>query len=72
MEPIFQSVYNSILEGDIDNVQENVRSALENGASPSRLLDEAMIPAMSEVGRLFEEGEYYVPEMLVQSMIHKS
>jgi len=65
MEPIFHSLYNAILEGDIDGAQEYVRSALEAGASPARLLDEAMIPAMSEVGRLFEEGECYVPEMLV-------
>jgi 5-methyltetrahydrofolate--homocysteine methyltransferase len=65
MEPIFQSLYNAILEGDIDAAQEQVRSALDSGASASRLLDEAMIPAMGEVGRLFEEGEYYVPEMLV-------
>jgi 5-methyltetrahydrofolate--homocysteine methyltransferase len=32
---------------------------------PGRILSEEMIAAMAEVGRLFEEGEYYVPEMLI-------
>lgn len=65
METILQSLYSAILEGDKDAAEEHVRSAIEAGLSPSQLLDEAMIPAMSEVGRLFEAGECYVPEMLV-------
>jgi len=65
MDNISQALYTAILEGDMDAAQENVRSAMEAGANPSQLLEEAMIPAMSEVGRLFEAGEYYVPEMLV-------
>src|SRR5690606_9350212 len=32
---------------------------------------EGMIAAMTEVGRLFEEGEYYVPEMLVAARAMK-
>jgi 5-methyltetrahydrofolate--homocysteine methyltransferase len=65
MEPIFQSLYNAITEGDIEGAHEHVRQALDAGASPAQILEEAMIPAMREVGRLFEEGECYVPEMLV-------
>lgn len=65
MDATLQSLYTAILEGDRHAAEEHVRSALDAGLSPSRLLDEAMIPAMREVGRLFEEGECYVPEMLV-------
>ena len=72
MEPIFQSLYYAITEGDIEGAQEHVRNALHAGASPARLLEEAMIPAMSEVGRLFEEGECYVPEMLVAARAMQS
>ena len=31
------------------------------------ILTEGMIAAMGEVGRLFEQGEYFVPEMLVSA-----
>lgn len=65
MDAKLQSLYTAILEGDRDAAEEHVRSAIEVGLNPSQLLDEAMIPAMSEVGRLFEAGDCYVPEMLV-------
>ncbi len=29
------------------------------------ILKDSLIVAMNEVGRLFESGEYYVPEMLI-------
>jgi methanogenic corrinoid protein MtbC1 len=61
MEPIFQALYNSIMEGDIDAVQEHIPSALDTGASPSRLLEEAMIPAMGEVGRLLRKVNIMCP-----------
>ena len=35
------------------------------GISAPVILNEGMIAAMGEVGRLFEEGEYFVPEMLI-------
>ncbi len=65
MDTKLQALYTAILEGDKDAANENVRSAIEAGIGPSQLLDEAMVPAMREVGKLFEAGEYYVPEMLV-------
>jgi 5-methyltetrahydrofolate--homocysteine methyltransferase len=34
---------------------------------PKTLLNEGMIAAMSEVGKLFEQGEYFVPEMLISA-----
>jgi 5-methyltetrahydrofolate--homocysteine methyltransferase len=38
---------------------------LEAKDAPAEILSQGMIAAMKEVGRLFEEGEYYVPEMLI-------
>ena len=64
MEGLTQNIYDGILEGDRGAVKDSVNEALEMGQSPEILLN-AMIEAMGEVGRLFEEGEYYVPEMLI-------
>ena len=60
-----QQIYDSVMEGNIQSVQTNVDTALESGFNPENILNEGMIAAMTEVGRLFEEGEYFVPEMLV-------
>jgi 5-methyltetrahydrofolate--homocysteine methyltransferase len=61
----YQAIFEGVIAGDRPGVQALVTAALENDAAAQRLLDEALIPAMGEVGRLFEAGEVYVPEMLV-------
>src|SRR5271165_1509807 len=60
-----QPLYDAILSGDSKATQALVSSALEQGSSPIELLNRWMIPAMDEVGRLFESGDYFVPEMLL-------
>lgn len=67
MEQIIKEIYNGILEGQHKVVEAKVRTALESGVNPKELLDNGMIAAMAEVGRLFEIGEYYVPEMLISA-----
>ena len=65
MSETIQSIHQAILEGDQSATVEAIEAALQAGSSPAQLLGEAMIPAMNEVGRLFEAGEYFVPEMLI-------
>ena len=61
-----------IMDGDMHLVQEMVQAALDEGTSASDLLNKGMIKAMGEVGRLFEEGEYFVPEMLIAARAMKA
>ncbi|MEO8354492.1 MAG: corrinoid protein [Chloroflexota bacterium] len=58
-------LYNAILDGDVSGAKDGVQAALVADLEPGNILAEGMIDAMKEVGRRFEEGEYYVPEMLV-------
>ncbi|MFO7624322.1 MAG: corrinoid protein [Anaerolineales bacterium] len=67
MEQVMQELFNGILNGDNKGVPQKVQTALDAGIDASRILNEGMIAAMAEVGRLFEEGEYYVPEMLISA-----
>ena len=59
------NLYDAILEGDVASAKDGVLSALDSGLEPGNILAEGMIAAMKEVGRCFEEGEYFVPEMLI-------
>lgn len=59
------NLYNSVLEGDTGAVVQNVEAALKEGIEAGEILSNGMIAAMQEVGRLYEEGEYFVPEMLI-------
>jgi 5-methyltetrahydrofolate--homocysteine methyltransferase len=67
MEQVMQEIYTSILNGENKVVPVKIQAALDAGVDASKILNEGMIAAMAEVGRLFEEGEYYVPEMLISA-----
>lgn len=71
MEETLQGIYTGILEGNREAVKTNLQKALQAGISPAKILNEGMIGAMAEVGRLFEVGEYYVPEMLIAARAMK-
>jgi len=66
-QPALEPIYEAILIGDMGGTVENVQAAIDAGIAPESILKEGMIPAMSEVGRLFEEGECFVPEMLISA-----
>jgi 5-methyltetrahydrofolate--homocysteine methyltransferase len=56
-----------VIDGDMDAVINEVQTAVDDGISADVILHEGLIPAMDVVGRLFEDGEYFVPEMLVSA-----
>jgi 5-methyltetrahydrofolate--homocysteine methyltransferase len=62
---ILAEIFEGIVSGDRVGVPQKTRDALDAGLEPELVLQEGMIAAMSKVGTLFEQGEYYVPEMLL-------
>jgi 5-methyltetrahydrofolate--homocysteine methyltransferase len=71
MDEKLKAIYDGVVEGDNASVQQHVQEALGSGISASDILNQGLIPAMAEVGRLFEEGEYFVPEMLISARAMK-
>ena len=65
MENEIQKVKTAILTYDVKNIKEIVKSALESGADPQKILDDGMIFAMDEIGQGFKENRIYMPQMLV-------
>ncbi|HEY9078390.1 MAG TPA: corrinoid protein [Anaerolineaceae bacterium] len=65
MNEAYKGIFDGILNGDRNAVKNGVNAALAAGMDPQSILLEGMVAAMAEVGRLFEEGEYFVPEMLI-------
>ena len=64
-EEILDELYNHTLDGEAKPVVELTKEGLALGMDPLEILFSALIPALEEVGRLFESGEYFVPEMLI-------
>lgn len=72
MNEIVQQIFQGILEGEQDAVADSVRTALQAGVPAKTILEEGMLPAMAEVGRQFEEGVCYVPEMMISARAMKA
>ncbi|HSP91115.1 MAG TPA: corrinoid protein [Vicinamibacterales bacterium] len=62
----------AVIDGQAGAAAAATRQALAAGLPPRRLVDEALIPAMDEAGRLFECGEFFVPELLVAARALKA
>lgn len=62
-----EPVYDAVLRGDARGATAATQAALAAGVSAEEILNKACIPAMTEVGRLFEIGEKFVPEMLISA-----
>lgn len=67
-----ESVYTAVLKGNAKLALAETQAALEVGIPAEDILQQACIPAMTEVGRLFETGEKFVPEMLIAARAMQS
>lgn len=72
MDQELQNIFNDILNGNREGIKDKIIKALDSGFNANQILFDAMVVAMDEVGRLYEEGEYFVPEMLISAHAMKS
>jgi corrinoid protein of di/trimethylamine methyltransferase len=63
----FSPLAQGVIDGDLDIVLNEMQHRLTENIAPQKIMDEHLVPAMAEVGRLFEEGEYFVPELMVSA-----
>ena len=64
-EEILQGLYDNTLVGNAPEVKDLVNAGLEDELEPEKMLYDALIPSLEEVGARFERGDFFVPEMLI-------
>ncbi len=64
-EEILQGLYDNTLIGNAPEVKDLVNQGLEDDLGPDKMLYDALIPSLEEVGARFERGDFFVPEMLI-------
>ena len=67
-----KTIHDAVVEGNMAAVKVAVQAAVEAGISGEEILNTGLIPAMGRVGCMFEEGEYFVPEMLIAARAMKT
>ena len=71
MQDVLDTLKKAIEEGQAKDAAKAVQAALDAGAEPGAILRDVMIPAMDEVGRRYECGDYFLPEMLISARAMK-
>ena len=61
----------AVIEGEVSAAVAAARQALDEGHAPIEIVAQGIGPAMAEVGKLFEEGEYLDPELLIAARATK-
>jgi methylmalonyl-CoA mutase cobalamin-binding domain/chain len=64
-DELLRQLYDFTLTGNAPAVLDLTKQGLELGMGPEKLLYEALIPSLEEVGARFERGDFFVPEMLI-------
>lgn len=68
---LIEEIREAVINGQAKVAGPKVQQALEEGVPADQILHQGLIDAMREVGRMFEEGEYFVPEMLIAARAMK-
>lgn len=66
-EPAAQKVYTAVLKGSRKTIETLTRQALEAQVSAPDLLNRYLMPAINEVGALFDSGRYFLPQLIASA-----
>lgn len=61
-----------VLKGNRDSIVEDTKKALAQGMEAKVLLDETLLPAINEVGELFDKGKYFLPQLIASAEAMKA
>lgn len=64
MEEMFEKLAQAVVDMEEDDVVELAEQCIEQGIDAFEAIDKGLTPGMEEAGKLFEEEEYFVPELL--------
>ncbi|MFH1177046.1 MAG: corrinoid protein [Acidobacteriota bacterium] len=62
----------AVLNGDEGEADRLARAALEIGVTPLDAIEAGMVPGIRRAGELWEEGEYFLPELVTTAQAMKA
>ena len=64
-------LYNAVFKGDLGKARASVQALIDAGEEPQSIIDSDMVPAMEAIGREFEQGRVFVPNLLLSARAMK-
>ncbi len=66
-EALLENIRQDVLRGRVKQIETHIREALERSVDAFGLLNQVLIPAINEVGRLFNEQKYFLPQLMISA-----
>lgn len=60
-------VYQDVMKGNRKQIREHTKFMMESGHKASHILNEMLLPAINEVGELFDKGKYFLPQLIASA-----
>lgn len=60
-------IFEAVMEGNRNQIIELVKETLGSGIEPGKIIDELLIPAINEVGNLFDKQIYFLPQLIASA-----
>lgn len=60
-------IYQDVMKGNRKQIQEHTRLMVEDGHEASHILNDMLLPAINEVGELFDRGKYFLPQLIASA-----
>jgi 5-methyltetrahydrofolate--homocysteine methyltransferase len=60
-----KAIMDVLMQGDVDGVKTKIQAALDQGAAANDILKQALIAGMDIVGERMENGDMFIPEVLM-------
>ena len=58
------AVFQAVLKGNTGSIIDEVKKMLSDGAKPDEIINNSLIPAINEVGELFNQKKYFLPQLI--------
>ncbi len=62
----------AILKGNRNGIVKITKEALESGEKPAELLNQVLLPAINQVGEFFDQGKYFLPQLIASAEAMKN
>ena len=72
LSPERAGLYQAVMKGNRSGIAKITENALAAGEEPGELLNEILLPAINEVGELFDRGKYFLPQLIASAEAMKN
>lgn len=71
-EPEHPRIYEDVMKGNRETIVEHAKELISGGQSAGSIINDILIPAINEVGRLFDKKIYFLPQLIAAAEAMKT